>query len=47
MVLQLVGLVALVVGVWQVYTGWHGLAVFGFAVLWATTQLRVRKPRHE
>jgi membrane protein implicated in regulation of membrane protease activity len=46
LVLQLVGLVALIVGVWQVYGGWHALAAFGFALL-ATTELRVRRPRLE
>lgn len=43
-VLQAVGVVCLTVGVWMVYSGWHALAVFGFALLLATTELRLRRP---
>lgn len=41
-VLQMLGLVCLIVGMWQVYGGWHALAVFGFALL-ATTELKLRR----
>ena len=37
--LQALGLVCLVVAVWQVRGGWHALGVFGFALL-SLTELR-------